>query len=438
MPPAASVPRRGLVLGDAVTEEERPLAIALPEARRGLHLCAPTGGGKSTLLLRIAGQLAAAGQAVILIDSKGDLAADFLDRLDPARGNVFVFDPADPRPAGFNLIGGSEEAELVVDHVVGQFRARYGASGLGPRSEDVLRACLTTLGSGRGYTLCEVQPLLTDAAFRVRLLGEVSDPVLEGFWGWFSSLSEAARAEVVGPLSNKLRSFTLRRRLRAVIGQSGGLDFAHALENRQVVVISLAKGLIGEDGAQLLGSAMTARLWSAIQGRAALPAERRKPATVICDEFQDFAALPLSFGDAVAQSRGYNVGWVLAHQHLGQLDTQTRQAVLANCRSRLVLQTTASDAAAFAREFAPHLDPADLQGLGPFEGYAQISTGSAVAPPASVRTRPAPPPVGASSAVRAASRARYGQSAAEVDAAIRKRVESAQPLGPVGGVRRRS
>ncbi len=157
---------------------------------------------------------------------------------------------------------------------------------------------------------------------------------------------------------------------------------------------------------------------------------------VVCDEFQDFAAVSPVFAEAVAQSRGYDVGWVLAHQHLTQLDSATRQAVLANCRSRLVMQTTATDAATFAREFAPFLAAADLQGLGPFEGYAAVSTGSAVAPPASLRTRPAPDPLGCAEAVRTASRTRYGQSPAAVDAAIRARIDGTRRKAPVGEVRR--
>jgi energy-coupling factor transporter ATP-binding protein EcfA2 len=439
LPPVARVRREGLTLGDStVAGNVRPVAVAFDEARRGLHVCAPTGAGKSTLLLNLACQLMAAGQGLVLIDSKGDLAADIIDRVPKnRRDDVIVFDPADSeRPVGFNLIGGAEEADLIVDHVVGQFRARYGAAGLGPRSEDILRAALLTLATEPGFTLCEVEPLLANAAFRQRLVGRLEEPVLEGFWAWFGSLSEAARAEAIAPLANKLRTYTLRRRVRAVIGQSAGLDLAKVLAERRILLVSLAKGLVGEDAAALIGSAMTARLWAVIQGRAAVPQSERAPFTVICDEFQDFAALPLSFADAIAQSRGYAVSWVLAHQHLAQLDTTSRQAVLANCRSRVVMQTNAADAAAFAREFAPHVEAADLQGLGPFEGYAAISVGASVAPPASIRTRPMPPGLGSAEALRLVSRQRYGMAPADVDRAIRSRVIGRRPASPVGGVRR--
>jgi hypothetical protein len=442
LPPAANVPRRGLVLGDStVAGTSRPVAVTQAEARRGLHVCAPTGAGKSTILTGLAVQLmqAKARPGLIVIDSKGDLIADLADRI-PAerRHDVIVFDPADAEPVGFNLIGGSGESDLIVDHVVAELRSRYGAAGLGPRSEDVLRACLTTLTAKGGFTLCEVEPLLTNSTFRQKLVGGLDEPVLESFWSWYGSLSPAAQGEAIAPLANKLRTYTLRRRVRAVIGQADGLDLGAALEEGKIVLVSLAKGLVGQDAAALIGAAMVSRLWTAIQARAGLAPADRRPATVMCDEFQDLAALSPVFGEAVAQSRGYRVAWTLAHQHLAQLDQQTRQAVLANCRSRLIMQTTAADASAFAREFAPYLQAADLQGLGPFEGYATVSVGSAVAPPASLRTRPAPDPLGSVGEVRAASRKRYGTPAADVDAAIRKRTQGSRKPAPVGERRRAS
>lgn len=441
LPPAASIPRRGLVLGDATgAGASRPIAITQAEARRGVHICAPTGAGKSTILTSLAVQLMKAHSrpGLIVIDSKGDLIADLADRIPADRqDDVIVFDPADSEAVvGFNLIGGSGESDLIVDHVVAELRSRYGAAGLGPRSEDILRACLTTLTAEPGrYTLCEVEPLLTNPAFRQKLVGGLDEPVLESFWGWYGSLSAAAQGEAIAPLANKLRTYTLRRRVRAVIGQADGLDLGAALEGGRIVLVNLAKGLLGKDAAALIGAAMVSRLWAAIQARAALAPKDRRPATVMCDEFQDLAELSPVFSEAVAQSRGYRVAWTLAHQHLAQLDPETRQAVLANCRSRLVMQTTAADATTFAREFRPYLIADDLQGLGPFEGYAAISTGSAVAPPASLRTREAPEPVGSAVRVRAASR-QYGTAAAEVDAAIRARVASRRSAAPVGETRR--
>jgi hypothetical protein len=126
----------------------------------------------------------------------------------------------------------------------------------------------------------------------------------------------------------------------------------------------------------------------------------------------------------------------VAHQNLGQLSAELRSAVLANLRSKLVMQTTADDARTFAREFAPHLDAADFQGLGPFEAYAAVSTGAAVSPPASIHTRPPLAPTGSGERVRAASRERYGRDPKDVDVEVQARLSQAAPEAPVGARRR--
>jgi hypothetical protein len=439
LPPAPDVATRGRILGDAIATD-RPVAIAEAESKRGLLVTAPTGAGKSTVLEHLCADDFAAGRGVILIESKGDLCRSLADLIPADRlGDVLIFDPADSRPAGFNLLAGGEEAaDLITDHVVGQFRALY-AGYLGPRSEMLLRAALLTLSQAPGaWTICEVMPLLSDPAFRRRLMGEVEDHQLAATWAWFEGQSEAARAEMVGPLANKLAAFTLRRKLRAVVGQSeNALDFDAALAERRIVLISLAKALIGEDAARLLGSCLLAELWAAIQRRAALDPAERPFASVVLDEAQDFLRLPVALGDAVAQSRGLGAGWTVAHQNLGQLSAELRAAVLANLRSKLVMQTTADDARTFAREFAPHLDAADLQGLGPFEAYAAVSTGAAVSPPVSIHTRPPLTPTGSGERIRTASRERYGRDPKDVDAEIQARLSVAAPDAPVGVRRRR-
>ena len=51
--------------------------------------------------------------------------------------------------------------------------------------------------------------ILTDPGYRRRLVGRIDDPIgLETFWGWYESLSDAARQEAVSPVLNKVRAFT--------------------------------------------------------------------------------------------------------------------------------------------------------------------------------------------------------------------------------------
>ena len=442
LPPSVDIPTEGRVLATAnYPGATRPLAVSVPDSLRHIHAIGPTGTGKSTELLNLITQDMSQGFGVAAIDPKGDLIADVLERVPASRvEDVIVLDPTDSeRPVGLNLLAGSVEyRELVVEQVVTIFHHLYSAFW-GPRTDDVLRATLLTLIHEPGMTLTEVPLLLTDSAFRQRLVGQIDDPIaLEPFWSWFENLSAGERAQIIGPVLNKLRAILLRRRLVNVIGQARPtFDMDMVLAERKILLVSLSKGLLGDDAAALLGSLVLARLWQAVQRRASLRPEDRHPFFCHIDEFQDYLNLPMAIEDVLAQARGYAFGLTLAHQHLGQLPPTTRQAVLANARTKVVFQTAAGDARVLAREFAPYLDAEDLQGLGPFEVYIAISAGFRVAPVASAVTLPSPPKTSRAAVVRAASRTRYGRQRSEIDREIRARHGERKGTGPIG-VRRRS
>jgi len=406
---------------------ERPVALSVTDSLKHVHVLGPTGVGKSTLLLNLIAADMAAGYGVCVIDPKGDLASDVLERVPREREiDVVLLDPTDAeRPVGLNVLQvGDQVPELVADQVVGIFHHLFAAFW-GPRTDDILRSALLTLLSTPGMTLCEVPLLLTDEAFRRRLVGRLDDPVgLEPFWAWYENLSLAERSQAIGPVMNKLRTFLLRSRVRNVIGQADpAIDLNTIVREGKILIVALPKGLLGEEAGALVGSLVVARLWQAVQGRAALPREQRRPFFAHIDEFQDYLNLPTSLSDLLAQARAYGLGLTLAHQHLGQLPAPVRQAVLANARTKVIFQLAAADARVVAREFEAYLEPSDLQGLGAHEVMLALAQADRVAPPVTAVTMTPPPETGRGTAVRAAARMRYGRDRAEVDAAIRARHE---------------
>ncbi len=366
-----------------------------------------------------------AERGVVVVDPKVDLVSDVLDRVPPERtGDVVVLDPADEqRPVGLNLLARpGESPELVVDQVVSIFHDLYRDSW-GPRTDDILRAALLTLVGVPGMTLAEVPLLLTDEGFREPLVGRLNDPVgLGPFWGWYEGLSAGERMQAIGPVMNKLRAFLLRKRLRNILGQAEPrFDFDRALADRNIVLVPLVKGLLGEESAALLGSLVVTRLWQAVQARSALDPSERPVTFAYIDEFQDYLHLPMGVEAMLTQARGLGLGLTLAHQHLGQLPATVREAVLANARNRIIFQVAASDAQMLARELAPDLRATDLQNLGRYEVVARLSSGGQVMRPVTGRTLLAPAPTGQAAAARMLSRARYGIDRTDVEAAIHAR-----------------
>src|SRR5262249_32440007 len=150
------------------------------------------------------------------------------------------------------------------------------SSNWGQRTADVIHNAVLSLARHGGMTLCELPPLLTNKAFRQVVVERLRDDVLgvAPFWHWFDALSEAERSTAIAPLLNKLRSFTNRKAVRAVIGQANGFDLRTVFTERKVVLINLATGDAGSETGQLLGSLLIGAIWATIQTRSRVAPER--------------------------------------------------------------------------------------------------------------------------------------------------------------------
>ena len=110
----------------------------------------------------------------------------------------------------------------------------------------------------------------------------------------------------------------------------------------------------------------------------------------------------------LAEARGYRLSMVLAHQHLGQLPRELREAVSANARTKVWFSMSPEDAHALSRHVAPEVSEHDLSHLGAYTAAARLVVDGEETPAFTLRTRPAPPAVaGRADAVRAANRAAH-------------------------------
>lgn len=420
LPPSTGTTGTERVIAMATTTGgSESLALPAKNALHHLHVLGPTGTGKSVLLLNLICADMEAGRAVIVVDPQGDLVTHVLERV-PARrrADVVVLDPADTQaPVGLNpLLTRGQSPEVVADGLLAVFKGLYGDS-LGPRSQDVLHASLLTLTHRDDASLVMLPLLLTNAGFRRSLTSKLHDPIALGpFWQWYEQLSEAERHAVIAPLHNKLRQWLLRPSLRNVLGQrQPKVSMSQVLRERKILLVSLAQGRLGPEGAALLGSIVVSELWRATTGREQLPAGQRHPVMVYLDEFAAFLHLPTDLADALARSRGMGVCYTLAHQFLSQLSPQMRSAVLANARSRVCFQLAPDDATAIARSH-PELSAEDFTSLGTYEVYASLFADGRSTPFASGRTSAPPPALQDADELRALSRASYGEPLDEIEA----------------------
>ena len=403
------------VLGDAQAGGRRPVTLSVPDARYHLHVMGATGSGKSTLLTNLVLADVRAGRGVVVIDPKGDLVTDILDRLPQgAESRTVLVDPEDPDAAPVLNILAGPDPDLAVDNLVGIFRSIFSAFW-GPRTDDVLRsACLTLLRYGAATEtstcLADVPRLLSDDTFRAPRVALVSaDTVgLGGFWSAYEQMSEASRAQVIGPVMNKLRAFLLRDFVRAVVGRPGSsFDMGEVLDGG-ICLVRVPKGILGEETAKLLGSFVVAKVWQTATHRARVGQAARVDCSLVVDEAQNFLHLPRSFDEMLAEARGYRLSMVLAHQHLGQLPRELRDAISANARTKVWFSMSPEDAHVLSRHVAPEVSEHDLSHLGAYVAAARLVVDSEETPAFTLRTRAAPEPdPGRAEAVRAANRERH-------------------------------
>jgi hypothetical protein len=427
-------------LGQSDTGHARPVGLRVADARHHVHVIGATGSGKSTLLGNMILDDAEAHRGVVLIDPKGDLITDILNRLPAAAAERIVLFDADSRhrPPCLNVLEGGE-TDREVDNLVSVFRRVYSAFW-GPRTDDLMRAACLTLRAQEGIpTLADLPKLLTSEAFRSRITAGLTDPVLTGFWEWYDELTDSSRSQVISPLMNKLRAFLLRPFVKeAIAGGRSTVDMAKVLDEGGICLVRIPKGSLGEETTRLVGSLVVARTWQATTARARTPQRLRPDASLVIDECHNFLNLPYPMEDMLAEARGFRLSMTLAHQHLGQLPRELKEGISTNARSKIFFSASPEDARELARHTAPRLSEHDLSHLGVYHTATRLVVHGEETEPFTMTTTPLPTPIpGRAREIRAALRAqRRRHNAAHTASRTPARTTTATRARPTSTTRR--
>ncbi|MEV0158075.1 type IV secretion system DNA-binding domain-containing protein [Micromonospora sp. NPDC050686] len=390
------------------------VGLQVADARQHVHVVGKTGVGKSTLLLNMILGDIKAGRGTVVIDPRGDLITDILDRLPASHADrMVIIDPDQENPGCFNPLDDRGDPHLAVDNLVGIF-AKIFQGQWGPRMDDTMRvACLTLMRHAKP-TLSLVPSLLQDKQFRARFTHGLDDPDgLGGFWLWYDGINEQFRGQVIAPVLARLRAFLLRDFVKSVIGNAhSSFDMGRVLDGG-VLLCRLPKGILGEETSRILGSLIVAQVWQAAIARAGIPENERRDACLYVDECQNFLTLPGSVGDILAEARGFRLGLVLAHQDLAQLPRDVAAAVSANARSKLFFTVDPADARELSRHTKPELDDHDLGHLDVYTAAARLLVGNRELPAFTFTTNPPTPIVGEATAIRQACAAAHSRTGGE-------------------------
>ncbi len=353
-----------------------------------MYVVGKTGTGKSTLLKTLVCQDLARGDGCALFDPHGDLFRQISTQIpEHRRADVICFDTTDPDLAlGFNPLAQVPVARrtLAASAFLDVFQRQWEDSW-GPRLEHILRNSILTLLDQPSATLGDLLPLLTTKEFRRALLVNVENPEVRRFWfEEYEHYPYNLRAQAIAPVQNKVGAFLTNPILNRVLTHEQPIDLRRILDERKVLLVNLGKGYIGGDGAALLGALLVASIgWTAF-GRADRPESERPDFFVYLDEFHNFTTLTLT--TMLSELRKYGIGFVLAHQYLGQLDREIQDAIFGNVGTIISFRVGYRDAEILMKELSPVFDVSDLINLPNYSIYVKLMIDGVPSKPFSATT----------------------------------------------------
>jgi hypothetical protein len=336
------------------------------------YVVGATGTGKSKYLQHLLVHLITAGTGCGVIDPHSDLAHDLIAHLasypkhkpwlaDPTnRQRVVYLDPArTDHVVPVNLLKQAWATPYqVAEQIVEAFKRVWPETvgdGRAPRFAEILRNALLVLAV-RGRTLLELTPLLTQAAYRAKLLVNFPDAQVAAFFA--SQYDRWGREQVImaSPVLNKVSAFLFQPSVRLSLGASENrLDWRRIMDGRQVLIVDLG-GLTGETQ-QLYGALLVTSLEQAAMARRDQPAEQRRPFVCMVDEFPNFLTRdPTTLARILSEVRKFNVFLGLAHQTIAQTDGRM-QGALENALLKVVFASGRQTAETLApRLYLPQPD----------------------------------------------------------------------------------
>lgn len=383
------VPDGGGSLRLGVALDAAGTAVAVTQGAADLlqhmQVVGASGTGKSTLLAAMVGGAVRAGYGCSVLSPHPDLVARLLREL-PASADVAVVHSGDEaNPVPLNPLAAHPDTglenlmvilqDLIDPHNTGMFgmRARRAIS-------QGLRAATALVGPAANITMLEMilrdQRTVTDVALAI----EERDPdTALQMRSELARLSPQDFAEVSAWLNSRLHLMAGSPAVRRILGTGeDAVDVVDVMDRSRTLLVDLDSTVIGIESAKVLGEFYLLKHFEALSRRR----NRNAPHLLVVDECHLFTSGMLP--RLLAEGRKFGLGVVIAHQHLGQLAGNLREAAQGNTSSLVAFRTGPTEAAHVHVRLGGW--PGDLLSRLPnLQAAATITTGGTLTAPFTLR-----------------------------------------------------
>jgi hypothetical protein len=280
---------------------------------------------------------------------------------------------------GWNIMEAKtdQERHMTVTGFIGLLYKLYDPhqTGIvGPRLEHSVRnAMLTVMEAEPRGTLVEVMRVLQDPGgpYLQELLPRVTDQLVKRFWTeQIAATTEFHKSETLDYIVSKFGRFVTNKMLRNIIGQSvSSFNFRQVMDEGKILIINLAKGLIGEENSSFLGSLLVPKILAAATSRQDIPVDQRRDFYLYVDEFQNFATP--DFATILSEARKYALNLTVANQFIAQVEEDVKNAIFGNVGTKIAFRVGVADAQFLAHEFSPTFGESDLLKIEAFNCYVK-------------------------------------------------------------------
>ncbi|RJX18445.1 MAG: DUF87 domain-containing protein [Desulforudis sp.] len=368
---------------------EKPFHIKNKDRFSHIYIIGKTGTGKSTLLENLILQDISSNRGLTFLDPHGDSSKKIFAAI-KNKSRIIYWDVSEnPQGLGYNPIRHvtPKRRPLLASGILEIFKKQWDEAW-GVRMEHIFRNCLLTLLDQPQATLADILHLLNSPTYRQQALKNVKNEQVNKFWTQeYAKYSYRMRAEAIAPIQNKIGAFLANPILRQALTEpKENLSLRRIMDQGQVLIINLSKGKLGEDASLLLGGLLMTSFGLAAFSRSDIPENERRDFFLYADEFQSFTTLSLV--NMASELRKYQVGMILAHQYLHQLDEKIRNAVIGNFGTLISFRLGAYDATSLEKEFQGVFTARDLMALPNYHIYLKLMIDGKPSLPFSATTFP--------------------------------------------------
>lgn len=350
-------PDSGVVLGKADSKSGPTIVrLADEDLRKHAYIIGQTGTGKTTMLYSSIMQRIYSGNGVCLIDPHGDLYESVLSSIPENRkSDVIEFNPGNlNHTVRINLLDYNplqkESKSIIVNEIFKILEDIYDMKVAGgPMFENYFRNTLMLLMSNPDSmsTITDFQSVLLDKEFRDTLIDECTDDKLKNWWlnaikiGDYSDLPSIRN--ITPYLIGKLNFLNDNDYVSRIFSEPDStINFRNVIDNNNILLIKLPKGILGELNVRFIGRVIFSKLLNAALSREDTPESERIDFTLFIDEFHNFTSSDIEH--AMGEARKFRLNLVMANQNLGQLDQNLMLSILGNVGSLVFFRQGIVDA----------------------------------------------------------------------------------------------